>query len=455
MTTNELVQQIEKIEKNLNNPNLPDSAKEKLKERVEKLKADLKEAEKDIEKKEEKLEKEEKKVQSDVQDEIAKLEKNLNNPNLPDSVKEVMRKKIAAAKEKLAEQKQEIKEDKKEAAEEKKELKEAVKEVEKVAKEVEKVAKQEDKEEKPKKAVRKPIKKAKTEIKKPKVKVKERAERSEKRKKEMRKIATELSALIEKNKKLRKKYEGQGVDLDRDAGRSAKPFGYRFKGKKDYRVPTEAQIKRGLKRGTIDYEARPNRSDVYPKGYKGKIKLEEGGMMEDGGMMKKGGMNDGSPNYEGANRKFNDNVLNREWATLLKEYDELTITKDYSPSRSKDKPFILDINDDSYFYESKEDRDFDYETMNKLAKYRKKEDGGMMKKGGDVQGKQTDKAKDGQRFAKPKGWRWKDEAIKKVGKVKMSKSPSKFMRKKYPDLVYWEDRIDKSDKNPSRKYTSN
>jgi hypothetical protein len=77
------------------------------------------------------------------------------------------------------------------------------------------------------------------------------------------------------------------------------------------------------------------------------------------------------------------------------------------------------------------------------------------KKGGDVQGKQTDKAKDGQRFAKPKGWRWKDEALKVVGKVKMGKSPSKFMRAKYPDLVYWEDRIDKSDKNPSRKYISN
>ena len=364
MNSTELVQQIEKIEKNLNNPNLPDSAKAKLKERVEKLKADLKEAEKGIEKKEEKLEKEEKKVQSDVQDEIAKLEKNLNNPNLPDSVKEVMRKKIAAAKEKLAEQKQEIKEDKKEAAEEKKEIKQAVKDVEKVAKEVEKVAKQEkeedEDEEKPKKSVRKkPIKKA---IKKPVVREKKRAERSEKRKKEMRKIATELSALIEKNKKLRKKYEGQGVDLDRDAGRSAKPFGYRFKGKKDYRVPTEQQIKRGLKRGTIDYEARPNRSDVYPKGYKGKIKLEEGGMMEDGG---------------------------------------------------------------------------------------------MMKKGGDVQGKVTNKALDGQRFAKPKGWRWKDEALDVVGKVKMGKSPSKFMRAKYPNLVYWEDRPDKSDKNPSRKYISN
>lgn len=356
MNSTELVQQIEKIEKNLNNPNLPDSAKAKLKERVEKLKADLKEAEKGIEKKEEKLEKEEKKVQSDVQDEIAKLEKNLNNPNLPDSVKEVMRKKIAAAKEKLAEQKQEIKEDKKEAAEEKKEIKQAVKEVEKVAKEVEKVAKQEkeeDEDEKPKKSVRKkPIKKA---IKKPVVREKKRAERSEKRKKEMRKIATELSALIEKNKKLRKKYEGQGVDLDRDAGRSAKPFGYRFKGKKDYRVPTELQIKLGLKRGTIDYEARPNRSDVYPKGYKGKIKLEEGG---------------------------------------------------------------------------------------------------MMKKGGDVQGKVTDRAKDGQKLAKPTGWRWKDSAIDIVGKVKASKTPSKFMRAKYPEYVYWEGRPDKSDKNPSKKYIS-
>jgi len=429
---NELVQQIEKIEKNLNNPNLPDSAKAKLKEKVEELKAKLKEAEKDIEKKEEKLEKEEKKVQSDVQDEIAKLEKNLNNPNLPDSVKEVMRKKIAAAKEKLAEQKQEIKEDKKEAAEEKKELKEAAKDVEKVAKEVEKVAKQEDK---PKKAVRKPIKKAKKEIKKPKIKVKERAERSEKRKKEMRKIATELSALIEKNKKLRKKYEGQGVDLDRDAGRSAKPFGYRFKGRKDYRVPTEAQIKRGLKRGTIDYEARPNRSDVYPKGYKGKIKLA------------KGGMDDGSPNYEGANRKFNDGNLNTEWAMLLQQ-DDLRISKSKDANADPDRPYILDINDMAYFYESESDRDFDYETIKGLAKHRK------MKKGGDVQGKVTNKAIDKQRYAKPKGWRWKDDALKVVGKVKMSKSPSKFMRDKFPDLVYWEGRDDKSDKNPSRRYQS-
>jgi len=77
-----------------------------------------------------------------------------------------------------------------------------------------------------------------------------------------------------------------------------------------------------------------------------------------------------------------------------------------------------------------------------------------MKKGGDVQGKVTNKAIDKQRYAKPKGWRWKDDALKVVGKVKMSKSPSKFMRDKFPDLVYWEGRDDKSDKNPSRRYQS-
>ena len=256
----------------------------------------------------------------------------------------------------------------------------------------------------------------------------------------MKKILTDLSALIEKNKKLRKKYEGKGGDLERDASRSAKPFGYRFKGKHDYRVPTEAQIKRGLKRGTIDYEGRPNRSDVYPKGYKGKIKLE------DGGMMAKGGYSDGSPSA-GANRKFNDNNLEREWATLLKQ-DDLNVKKSMDANADPDRPYILDINDSSYFYESKEDRDFDYDAFKGLAKHRK------MKKGGDVQGKVTDKAKDGQRLAKPSGWRWKDEAEKYIGKKKMMRPPSKFMRRKYKDLVYKEERPDKADKKPSKKYIS-
>lgn len=354
MTNQELVAQIEKLERNLNNPNLPESAKAKVKTTIDKLKEELQKAQEKVEEKQEKLEKQEEKIQDDVEAQIAKLEKNLNNPNLPESAKELVRKKIAAAKEKLAEQKKEIKEEKKEVAEEKKELKEAERDVAKAEKEVEKAeAKAEKAEAKGEKEVKKAIRT--TPIKKPKTKEKQREKKSESRKKELKKIISDLSALIEKNKKLRKKYEGQGVDLDRDAGRSAKPFGYRFKGKNDYRVPTPEQIKRGLKRGTIDYEGRPNRSDVYPKGYRGKIKLE---------------------------------------------------------------------------------------------------DGGMMKKGGDVQGKTTNRKADGQKFAKPSGWRWKDEAERVIGKIKMSKSPSKFMRRKYPDLVYKETRPDKSDKNPSKKYIS-
>jgi len=397
MTNQELVAQIEKLERNLNNPNLPESAKAKVKTTIDKLKEELQKAQEKVEEKQEKLEKQEEKIQDDVEAQIAKLEKNLNNPNLPESAKELVRKKIAAAKEKLAEQKKEIKEEKKEVAEEKKELKEAEKDVAKAEKEVEKAeAKAEKAEAKGEKEVKKAIRT--TPIKKPKTKEKQREKKSESRKKELKKIISDLSALIEKNKKLRKKYEGQGVDLDRDAGRSAKPFGYRFKGKNDYRVPTPEQIKRGLKRGTIDYEGRPNRSDVYPKGYKGKIKLEEGGMMAKGGI-------------------------------------------DIAHYKVGDEIFIS--YDDAMKY--CDDNNLSYSKIVKTKKYAK---------GGDVQGKTTNRKADGQKFAKPSGWRWKDEAERVIGKIKMSKSPSKFMRRKYPDLVYKETRPDKSDKSPSKKYIS-
>jgi ribosomal protein L21 len=74
-------------------------------------------------------------------------------------------------------------------------------------------------------------------------------------------------------------------------------------------------------------------------------------------------------------------------------------------------------------------------------------------KGGKVK---HSKAKDGQRTAKPYGWRWKNEAIEKglIPKSAVLKTPSKYYRTKYPDLVYWENRPSKSDKKPSRKYIS-
>jgi hypothetical protein len=82
----------------------------------------------------------------------------------------------------------------------------------------------------------------------------------------------------------------------------------------------------------------------------------------------------------------------------------------------------------------------------------KKEDGGMMAKGGRVGHSKEDKA----RFAKPAGWRWKEIAVTKriIERKQLSMQPSKKMRDKYPDYVYYEDRLNKADKKPSRKYLS-
>jgi hypothetical protein len=77
---------------------------------------------------------------------------------------------------------------------------------------------------------------------------------------------------------------------------------------------------------------------------------------------------------------------------------------------------------------------------------------GMMAKGGKVGHSKEDKA----RFAKPAGWRWKEIAVTKriIERKQLSMQPSKKMRDKYPDYVYYEDRLNKADKKPSRKYLS-
>lgn len=51
-------------------------------------------------------------------------------------------------------------------------------------------------------------------------------------------------------------------EVVRDIMRKAKPVGWRFKGRGDYRKPTPAQVRRGRANGTVYYENRPNRSDV-------------------------------------------------------------------------------------------------------------------------------------------------------------------------------------------------
>jgi hypothetical protein len=266
MDTQEILNKIAKLKNAIQSESDAD-VKATYQKKVDALEKQIAEAEQKVEKVEAKASAEEKKDLSEAEQKIKKLEAALSSESDPE-VKERYQKKIKQLNETLQGVKEEIKEEKKEIAEQKKDIKEAVKEIKSVDKSVRKVA-----------------------IKKVAYKISERietAKKKSKRKDKLKSIVSELDALINKNKKLKAKYTaeykgtGKTTDKKRDAGRSAKPFGYRFVGKHDYRVPTEAQVRKGLKRGTIDYEARPNRSDVYPKRT---VKLADGGMMADGAVL--------------------------------------------------------------------------------------------------------------------------------------------------------------------------
>ena len=65
-------------------------------------------------------------------------------------------------------------------------------------------------------------------------------------------------------------------DVVADMGRKAKPVGWRFKGRGNYKTPSAAAVRRGRKDGSVYYEARPNRSDVSQA-----FRLKDGGRLSD------------------------------------------------------------------------------------------------------------------------------------------------------------------------------
>jgi hypothetical protein len=286
-TTQDIINKIAKLKDAIEGETDPD-IKAKYSSKLASLEAEINKAEEIVEVKIEKQEVAEQKNLSEAEVKIKKLKDAIDGETDPD-IKARYQKKLKELQGDLGEVKQEIKEEKKEIAEQKKEIKKAVKEVKSVEKVVRKQA--------VKKVTRKVAERKKViEVKKPK------------RKTKLTRIMSDLDALIRSNKKLKERYRGktglpagQRVDLKRDAKRSAKPFGWRFTGKYDYRDPkkvlTARQFENAKKRGTLDYEARPNRSDVYPAGYKGKKKLVKGRKvvggvkraLADGGMMAKGG----------------------------------------------------------------------------------------------------------------------------------------------------------------------
>jgi hypothetical protein len=438
--------------------------------KIKELEASLEEVEKKVEKLEEKVATEEKKELSEAEKKIRKYQDFLDNESDPD-LKARYQKKIKELQDSLKEVKEEIKVEKKEVAEQKAEIKKAAKVV---------------------KAAKATKVERKEAVKKVEKKVRERKEVSVKRTrrgKKIKEIIDELDKLIAKNKKLKEKYAGKGVDVKRDAGRSAKPFGYRFVGKHDYRVPTADQIKKGKKRGTIDYEGRPNRSDVYPKRA---AKLADGGNVKDSAVValvtaqiyntktkefvgkervekiRKGNeifsdaFSRHTPFAESTQEKIVKNKYEEYWNDEEAKKDEVIKVKKVEITEDGRKPHYYADGGKTQGYDDREDERLgmehgklsskDLDSTHARRDDARFEERGKMAKGGRVGHSKEDKA----RFAKPAGWRWKEIAVTKriIERKQLSMQPSKKMRDKYPDYVYYEDRLNKADKKPSRKYLS-
>jgi predicted nucleic acid-binding Zn-ribbon protein len=530
MNTQEVIAKLNKYKEMLEQESDAD-IKARYAAKISQLEDSLKESEQKVEKLEQKVAAEEQKELSEVEKKIKKYQDFLSSESDPD-IKARYQKKIKELQDSLKEVKEEIKEEKKEVAEQKAEIKKAVKAV------------------KSAKATKVQKKEA---IKKVEKKVRERKEVTEKRTrrgKKIKKIMSDLDRLIEGNKKLKAKYTGKGVDLKKDAARSAKPFGYRFKGKHDYRVPTKAQIIAGKASGKVVYEGRANRSDVYPKRT---AKLADGGMMAEGAHI----YNVGFEYYSNRGKNFEKDIkvipiianneeeaaqiatsefgkigyyfkilrvdkadLRRErvmyqekdrlpeWAVTINSedgdsYEWIGFAKDEDSAlyaAEQEAGFdsvesgvimITDENGEKIEYKKGgktpvirtqfEEEEFEYGHGGHTQGYDDREDErlamkhgkishkdlhstharrddarfeerGKMAKGGRVGHSHEDKV----RFAKPAGWRWKNSAVTKkiISKAQLSKSPTKAMREKYPNYVYFENRLNKADKNPSRKYLS-
>jgi chromosome segregation ATPase len=334
---------------------LPEEFKDDIREEIKILKEEIAIAEKEESAKD--------KMKQEAEKKIEKLEKVVESPKTEPKVKEQVKKSIASVK---------------------KQVKEAVKEDEK-----ERKAKYEARAKKKVSAVKSGAKRGrpKKAAKAVKKVVKKRVSKAEIK---YTKALKSLNALVNKTAELKAKYKGQGVDLEKDASRKAKPFGYRLKGNK-YRRPTKAEIKRG----DAYWEGRPNRADVKPSAYP---KLAAGGMMEKGGEFKKGDMvyiisyNASKPNFfaeivevgekvskveneKGQVVKVTNDQIQKQMAKggRTRKRSKAEIAADKRLKAKKPGRRIAESGE--VYYESRENRS----DMNRKLRL---EDGGMMKRGG-------------------------------------------------------------------------
>jgi hypothetical protein len=276
--TQEIQLEIDRLKKQLQNQNIPASLKEKISLKIKGLEDTVEKTEEQvqvIEKKEEKLEQ---KAEGDLSEAIERMEKQLKNPQIPNSLKDKIREKIEKAKADIKEVKKEQVEEKKikeeKVAQAKQEVKETLKKVKEVIK---KTSTPKEKTEEVKKAVAK----SSEAVQKAKKATEESTKSTKKRTSRLTGALRELQQIINANPTLKALYKGKGVDLKRDAARQAKPVGYRFKGKHNYRIP------KNLDNPNVYYEGRPDKGDAYQNKRRG-VYFADGGMMADGGEIRGG-----------------------------------------------------------------------------------------------------------------------------------------------------------------------
>ena len=219
----------------------------------------------------------------------------------------------------------------------------------------------------------------------------------------------------------------------------------RYSGKtfKIARKPNVASTSHGGD-GTYRYlysERRINKSD-----FNRKQKFEEGGEMVDVSLYRKGGQTQGQ--YARANNGRYDKASDGQrmakpvgWRFRGNNYD--------TPSQQViDREMKKSPSDRRIYFEQRRDKS-DYNPSNEYI---------SLKKGGQTMGQyaranngRSSKAIDGQRMAKPVGWRFRgnnyDTPSQQVIDREMKKSPS-------DRRIYFEKRRDKSDYNPSNEYIS-
>ena len=213
-----------------------------VREEIVNLKAEIAELEKG--------EKEKEQMKQEAEKKIEKLEDELKKEDTPDKVKKEIKEQVQDVKKDLKDADKEAKRER--AAVEKKVAKAVAKKRGRGRPRKEEAAKPKAGRGRPKKVAAKPVAKKKVTKRKSKADVK------------YEKALSNLQKLVNKTAELKEKYKGSGVDLDRDAARKAKPFGWRLKGN-NYRRPTKAEIKNK----EAYWEGRPNRADVkrskFPK----------------------------------------------------------------------------------------------------------------------------------------------------------------------------------------------